>query len=113
MWVESIERRSRAHRYCFASALLYRAVGERTWREGRTVNVSTSGFLFIGEAPPLATATPLEAIVDLPASGVCRGSRFHCTGRVVRIGDVAGTGRAAMASTIEDYRLLKMVSASM
>ena len=71
---------SRAQRFYIHLPLQYREVGEASWHQGRTHNISRSGLLFQGDGPVQPRAEleinlvlPAEIAGLAPAEVVCRG----------------------------------------
>jgi hypothetical protein len=94
----------RAPRFPLHLVLRYRRIGEDTWRQAQTENISRSGVLFRTE-DPFEVNTPVELSMVL-ATGVVRrdAAEVLCRGRVVRT--VAPTENAeapGSAVAIEDY----------
>lgn len=97
---------ARAPRFALQLAMKYRPVGQASWREGTTENISRSGVLF--RAPDLLELdTPIEMRVALPiGASPDLFSEVICSGRIVR--SVSGAGveqRPILAAAITDYRL--------
>jgi len=100
----------RAVRYEMSTSLLYRRVGADAWRKGRTVNVSRTGILFTGLPPFPDTTCEVELVLALPNPGLRGRPKVQCQGRVVRCqADVRGQP-AAVAVTIDCYRILGTVA---
>jgi hypothetical protein len=110
--VSTDDMRPRATRYEFGAVILYRQVGECSWREGWTVNVSRTGVLFTAPPPGVALKSSVEMIVVLPDFGAGGISRIRCTGQIVRTGEDRSDGRVVLAATIEEYRFLKPTEAA-
>ena len=96
---------TRAPRFALRLPLRYRAVGEGSWREGLTENISRSGVLFrAGDLLQVSTAVELTfalSVADL-------NSEVFCRGLVVRAVPPAGpSDPPALAATIEDYRFVR------
>jgi hypothetical protein len=93
----------RAHRFALQVPLRYRTLDDPVWRDGRTVNISRTGVLFLA-ADGLQVDTPVEMslqlrVADLPTE-VC------CHGRVVRAVPPGDKGVSpVLAATIADYTL--------
>jgi hypothetical protein len=84
----------------------YRPVGQASWREGTTENISRSGVLF--RAPELLDLdTPIEMRVALPiGASPDLFSEVICSGRIVRTLSGAGLEkRPALAAAITESRL--------
>ena len=93
--------RTRAPRFPLHLPLRYRAVGEGSWREGLTENISGSGVLFRAQ-DLLQVSTPVELTFRLSVADL--NSEVFCRGQVVRTVPPAGpSGPPALAATIADY----------
>ena len=84
----------RAPRYQVGIHLRYRRIGESTWRDGKSENVSHTGVLFLPEAA-LSRDTPIEMMLEMPAE--VPGS----TGMLIRRGRIV---RGVSPSSLEDRR---------
>ena len=94
-------RSERRTRLAVRQPLRYRAVGEGTWREGLTENISRSGVLFRAEnllqVRTLVELTFMLAVADL-------NSEVFCRGQVVRTVPPAGpSDPPSLAATIANY----------
>jgi hypothetical protein len=103
--MQQLSERPRALRYGLSAPLVYRSVGEATWRRGRTENISRSGVLFEAAAPVFPAATRIEFVLKLPGPEAHGGAWVQCEGQVVRSGGAA-SGESVMAATIDAYNLL-------
>lgn len=84
----------RAQRFCLHLPVEYRPIGDATWREGLTENISRSGMLFSAEEPILPQVEcefRLHLLVTRPAEILCRGRIVRCSG-------------VRLAATIDRYR---------
>jgi hypothetical protein len=84
--------------------VLFRPVGERTWVEGRTENISTSGILVRADRR-LEPDTRIEMRLDIPTDlpGLIGGNTI-CRGRTVRaLGPSVYEDRPAFAAMIVEY----------
>jgi len=100
----------RAHRYAVTIAVLYRGVGERTWREGRTENISDSGVLVRADRV-MAPQTAIELMLDVPpnVSTPFAGATI-CRGRIVRaVESSAFANGPAFAAAILEYETTRLV----
>ena len=92
---------TRAPRFPLQLPLRYRAVGEGTWREGRTENISRSGVLFRAENL-LQVSTAVELTFMLSVADL--NSEVFCRGQVVRTVPPAGpSDPPSLAATIANY----------
>jgi hypothetical protein len=97
---------ARAPRFALRLAMKYRPVGQASWREATTENISRSGVLF--RAPELLELdTPIEMRVALPiGASPDLFSEVICSGRIVRsVSDAGPEMRPALAAAITDSRL--------
>jgi hypothetical protein len=87
----------RSFRFSIATPIKYRAVREKTWREGTTINISKTGILFqAGE--PCAPGTRIEMKFSLPlqsnpettTSIRCRGVVLRCDGTSIIAARMSG-----------------------
>lgn len=101
--MEQLLERPRAARYEMSAPVMYRQVGEESWHEGRTLNVSSSGVLFTCPAPALAPGTRVEFVLDLPNPGLRDQPRVRCRGAVVRHERRRAGPACAVAATIDAY----------
>jgi hypothetical protein len=104
--MQQLADRPRATRYNLEAEVVYRRIGEGSWCEGRTLNVSRSGVLFRSSAPVLPEATRVEFILLLPSLGLPGRSRVQCQGKIVRHCIRQEDGGCAMAATIDAYDFL-------
>ena len=102
--MEQLLERPRAARYEMSAPVMYRQVGEDSWHEGRTLNVSSSGVLFTCPAPALEPGTKVEFLLVLPNPGLREQPRVQCRGAIVRQ-ERRGVPQplCALAATIETY----------
>ena len=103
-----VQSKERARRFMIQTRLRYRVKRERTWREGKTENISCSGLLFRGEVFVKPT-TQIEMSMVLP-SGILGdgGAGVICRGTVVRTVPPASAGSMpGLATTISHYRLVR------
>ena len=101
-------RWSRAPRFDIRFPLRYRPLGQDTWWEGVTTNVSASGVLFVADVE-LEPDTPVQMTLVLPVqvAGDATG-RVFCQGRIARVvGGDAPALSLTMAATIASYRFLR------
>jgi hypothetical protein len=97
---------TRAQRFLLQLPMKYRPVGQTSWREGTTENISRSGVLF--RAPDLlAPNTPVEMRVALPVGPTPEQfPQVLCTGRIVRtVGVSRNEPYPALAASIIGYQL--------
>ena len=96
---------TRAQRFPLHLPLRYRPVGESSWREGLTENISRSGVLFRAQ-DLLQVSTPVELTFMLSVADL--NSEVFCRGQVVRTVPPAGpSDPPALAATIADYHFLR------
>ena len=96
---------TRAQRFPLHLPLRYRAVGEDTWREGLTDNISRSGVLFRAR-DLLQVSTPVELTFVISVADL--NSEVFCRGQVVRAVPPAGpSDPPALAATIANYHFLR------
>jgi len=103
-----VQSKERARRFLIQTRLRYRVKQERTWREGKTENMSRSGLLFRGEVLVKPT-TQIEISMELP-SGILRdgAAEVFCRGTVVRtVAPASAGGMPGLATTISHYRLIR------
>lgn len=99
----------RAQRYAVPLPVLFRASGERVWREGQTENISKSGVLVraLHVLQPEATVEMLITIpenIPTPFAGAT-----ICRGRIVRaIGPSRLQERPAFAAAILEFETAGM-----
>lgn len=101
--MQQLLERPRAARYEMTAPVMYRQVGEDAWREGQTLNVSSSGVLFTCPAPPLAPGTEVELLLVLPNPGLRDRPRVRCRGAIVRHERRRAGPACAVAATIDAY----------
>lgn len=70
------------------------------------MNVSRTGVLFTGPPPFPGPGSELEFVMALPSLGLRGCPQVECQGRVVRHVDHPTGVPAALAVTIDSYRLL-------
>ncbi len=109
--MQQLLERPRAARYEMSAPVMYRQVGENSWQEGQTLNVSSSGVLFTCPAPALATGTKLEFLLVLPNPGLRDRPRVHCRGAIVRHERRGAGSGCAVAATIDAYDFMAAGSA--
>jgi len=73
----------RAPRHQVDIRLRYRAIGESTWRDGKSENVSDTGVLFQPEAV-LSRDTLIELMMEMPAAVIGSTGMLLRRGRIVR-----------------------------
>ena len=97
----------RAQRFVLQFPIRYRSIGEGTWFEGKTENISRSGVLFRTDYP-LEPNTAIQMSFDPPRSmmGVGPGKVF-CRGIVVRTVLAEHSNPAGVAATIRTYRFAR------
>jgi len=84
---ETLSSHIRAQRFSFHLPLKYRLVGESTWRNGSTENISRSGVLFRAEEA-IQPKAQLEINLVLPAEiAGLSSAEVVCRGEVVRVVD--------------------------
>ncbi|HOC17113.1 MAG TPA: PilZ domain-containing protein [Vicinamibacterales bacterium] len=101
--MEQLLERPRAARYEMSAPVMYRQVGEDSWHEGRTLNVSSSGVLFTCPAPALEPGTKVEFLLVLPNPGLREQPRVQCRGAIVRHERRRAGPACAVAATIDAY----------
>ena len=103
-----VQSKERARRFLVQARLRYRVKRERTWREGKTENISRSGLLFRGELFVKPT-TQIEMSMVLPSGILGDGTvEVMCRGTVVRTVPPTGSGSMLrLATTISHYRLVR------
>ncbi len=78
------EPRDRAQRYPLAAPFRYRRLGEAEWSAGTTVNISSSGVLFVAESP-IRPGMAIEVWFTLPPPQArAEGAEVVGSGFVVR-----------------------------
>jgi hypothetical protein len=102
------QTRRRAQRFPIEVPLCYRALGEDVWRFGTSTNMSSSGLLFVGDVS-LDLQMRVEVSFALPVSipGE-RGTQMMCRGTIARSTMSLTNTLVAMATTIDNYRLVKI-----
>ena len=96
---------TRAQRFPLHLPLRYRPVGEGSWREGLTENISRSGVLFRAQ-DLLQVSTPVELTFMLSVADL--NSEVLCRGQVVRTVPPAGpSDPPSLAATIAGYHFLR------
>jgi PilZ domain len=105
---DGAQSKQRARRFLIQTRLRYRVKRERTWREGKTENMSRSGLLFRGEFVVKPT-TQIEISMVLPSGILGDGAaEVVCRGTVVRTVPPASAGSMpGLATTISHYRLVR------
>jgi CheY-like chemotaxis protein len=95
---------SRAQRFQLHLPLKYRRLGEKSWHDGKTENISRSGMLFQGEEL-LQPSVMLEINLVLPAEiAGLSATEVVCRGEVVRtVQPNGGTLSPALAARILQY----------
>jgi hypothetical protein len=95
----------RACRYPLHFTAFYQPAGDIDWREGRTIDISTSGVL-IQVDDPLPPGTPIEFRFVLPqaADATTRGE-ICGRGRVVRTARRPSSSQWCCGVAIEQYEL--------
>jgi hypothetical protein len=73
----------RAPRFAVNLQLRYRPIGESTWRDGKSQNVSRTGVLFLPEAA-LSRDTAIELLLEMPAEIPDSKGMLLRRGRIVR-----------------------------
>lgn len=97
----------RATRFAVATSIQFREPGSAEWRQGRTLNISRTGVLFVAASPLPRASSELECIVALPVFGPGPAVSVLCWGRVARVEwDETVDGRRSAAVTIDGYRFL-------
>ena len=114
MPVQSVESRpaapprasapSRAQRFQLHLPLRYRRLGEKSWHDGKTENISRSGMLFQADEP-LQPSAQLEINLVLPAEiAGLSATEVVCRGEVVRTIEPHGEHLSpALAARILQY----------
>jgi hypothetical protein len=97
----------RADRFAIETTIRYRKVGQNSWYEGKTENISGSGVLFWTQKR-VALKTQVEMMFPLPIKGSgASGANVKCFGQIVRkVPRVGAKGEAGLAATIEEYLLV-------
>jgi hypothetical protein len=105
---DGAQSKQRARCFSIQTRLRYRVKRERTWREGKTENMSRSGLLFRGEFVVKPT-TQIEISMVLPSGILGDGAaEVVCRGTVVRTVPPASAGSPpGLATTISHYRLVR------
>jgi len=95
---------ARAQRFQLHLPLRYRRLGEKTWHEGTTENISRSGMLFQADEA-LQPSSQLEINLVLPAEiAGLSATEVVCRGEVVRTVESRGTSvNPALAARILQY----------
>jgi hypothetical protein len=92
-------------RFPLVVPMVYRRTREPEWLEGRTINVSGSGVLFVGPQG-LEAGAPIE--LRLALNSVAPGlvpDRLVCTGRIMRVApEAAEPSGSMMAAQFDDCR---------
>src|SRR5205814_4526198 len=95
----------RACRYPLHLTALYQPAGDIDWREGKTVDISSSGVL-IQVDDPVPVGTPIEFRFVLPLAGPATTPGGICGhGRVVRLVGSPASSQWRCAVAIEQYEL--------
>ena len=92
----------RARRFPLTLPIRCRRTGEEGWLEGVTINISSSGVLFL-TSKPLDVDTKVEMTIVLGESRA-RGGELRCDGRIVRI-ESDGSTTSSMAAAFSSYDL--------
>jgi hypothetical protein len=96
----------RAPRYQVGILLRYRPVGESTWREGKSENISDTGVLFQLETA-LSRDTQIEMMLEVPAQVAASTGMLIRRGRIVRaVSPSPLEDRPAYAAAAFDYGYL-------
>ena len=97
----------RSQRFPIRIALRYRVCGEGEWRNGRTVNISSSGVFFRCQTSPDRGAQVEMNFVLVGPRVKKSGLEVACRGEVVRLEPPPSAEfQTALAVKINDYRLL-------
>ena len=103
----------RAPRLPLHAPIAFRRTTGTRWEEGRTVNISRSGVLFM--LPGMAdVAGPIEFVINL-SRGAMQGPGvpllpdLHCHGRVIRTGE-GSDGETVIAASIRRQSIRKAQS---
>jgi hypothetical protein len=105
---DDVQSKERARRFSIQTRLRYRVKRERTWREGKTENISRSGLLFRGEVF-VKPATQIEMSMVLPSGILGDGAvEVIFRGTVVRtVPPASADSMLGLATTISHYRLVR------
>jgi hypothetical protein len=96
----------RAARLRVEAPVAYRAVSDGRWATGSTIDISTSGILFVPADGAVPENTDLQVVVYLSKSTVeVNGAPLpmpdlYCGGRIARVTEAVG-GRRALALRID------------
>ncbi len=94
----------RAWRFDVQLPLRYRAKGETEWREGRTVNISHTGALFLTDWS-MEVHTEIEMSLEMPT--VTR-AEIVCRGEIVRtVLPASREAQPSLAARIIDYHFVR------
>jgi len=98
----------RAQRFPVHVRLRYRCLGEDSWYDGWTVNMSRTGILFRA-TKPLDPDTRIEMMLSLPPILTGESSaNVLCKGQVVRVQEMpAAESQVALAATIHRFKFLR------
>ena len=93
----------RASRYPVHLVVLHRADGHAEWRQTTTVNISSSGVLFVVD-DPLPVGSSLEFRLVLPPNTLAaHHGEIYGHGRVARVVEWPAASRCGCAIAIEQY----------
>jgi PilZ domain len=93
----------RASRYPLHLTALYQPVGDSDWREGKTVDISSSGVLIEVDDPlPLGTSVEFRLVLPPVEPGTPQGE-IHGRGRVARLAGPPASSHWRCAVAIEQY----------
>lgn len=108
--------RPRERRLRHRVAVLYHVVGEETWSDGITENISRSGVLFQSKNP-IAVGSVLELNFEMPVEltgesatrVLSRGTVVRCEVRAERAKEQHSRRTISVACLIEDYQFLEQL----
>ena len=98
----------RAQRFDLQLLIRYRAIGETTWPDGRTENISHTGVLF-NASDAMQMGTQVEMSLAMPFQGsIETGAEVACHGEIVRTAPPASTdAQPCLAARILPYRFVQ------
>ena len=87
-----------APRFTLSLPMRYRLEGQLSWRPGKTVNVSSSGLLFIAQEP-LPRGAKIEVEISMSSANL-KPTRVHAVSEVLR----QGSAEQPMLTTVHHVK---------
>ena len=98
------DKEPRAHRFDVQLPLRFRSKGETEWHDGRTVNISHTGALFLTDRS-MEVHTEIELNLELPTE---TKAEIECRGEIVRtVLPASREARPALAARIFEYQFVR------